>query len=77
MNDALKSKVLKLSIMELFCKFPESRPQKKKVMWKCWGSESMAKKEFLRCLWCKKVVLLKCGDRQDPWAERAPWDCEE
>ena len=23
----------------------------------------MAQKEFLRCLWCKKVVLLKSRDR--------------
>ena len=30
---------------------------------RCWGPEPMAKKEFLRRLWCKKVVFLKHGDR--------------
>ena len=31
--------------------------------WSSGGPELMAKKEFLRCLWCKKGVLLKHGDR--------------
>ena len=32
-------------------------------MWKWWGLEPKAKKEFLRCLRCKKMVLLKHMDR--------------
>ena len=32
------------------------------MRWKCWGLELTVKKKFLRCLWCKKVVLLKHGD---------------
>ena len=33
-------------------------------------------KEFLRCLWCKKVVLLKHGDR--PCGQKElHWDQEE
>ena len=35
-----------------------------------------AKKEFLRFLWCKKVVLLKHGDRTVRQKEPR-WDCEE
>ena len=42
---------------------------------KCWGSEPMAKKEFLRCLRCKKVVLLKHGDRTV--GRKLCWGCEE
>ena len=33
------------------------------VMWKCWGSEQVVKKELLRPLQFKKVVLLKHEDR--------------
>ena len=33
------------------------------LMWKCWGSEPTAKKEFLRHLRCTKVVFLKHRDR--------------
>ena len=36
----------------------------------------MAKKEFLRCLWCKKVILLKHGDRTRGQKE-LHWGCEE
>lgn len=45
-------------------------------MWKCWGSEPKAKKEFLRCLGCKQVFLLRHGDRS--YGQRGlPRDCEE
>lgn len=39
--------------------------------------ESMAKKEFLRDLWCKKVVFLKHGDRAQDQEELLPWDFQE
>ena len=32
------------------------------------GPELTAEKEFLRRLWCKKVILLKAWG-QDPWAQ--------
>ena len=35
------------------------------------GPEPMAKEEFLRHLWCKKVVLLKQGQKE------LHWGCEE
>ena len=37
----------------------------------------MTKKEFLRLLWCKMVVLLKPRDRTRGQEERLPWDSEE
>ena len=46
------------------CSYPLSAPTAITiVMWKCWGSELMAEKEFLRRLRGKKVVLLKHGVR--------------
>ena len=36
----------------------------------------MTRKEFLRCLWCKMVVLLKPGDRTCGQEELLPWACE-
>lgn len=33
------------------------------------------KKEFSRCLQCKKVALLK--HRQGPWAKQLLWGCEK
>ena len=36
----------------------------------------MTKKEFLRRLWCKMVVLLKHGDRIHGQEELLPWACE-
>ena len=38
-----------------------------------WGPEPMTKKEFLRQLWCKMVVLLKHGDRTCGQEELLPW----
>ena len=35
-----------------------------------WGLEPTAKKEYLRCLWCKKDDFTKAWG-QDPWTERA------
>ena len=37
----------------------------------------MAKKEFLRHLWCKMVVLSKHGDRTGRQKELPPWGPEE
>ena len=37
----------------------------------------MAKKEFLRCLWGKKVILLKLGDRTRGHKEVLHRDCME
>ena len=36
----------------------------------------MAKKEFLRRLWCKMVVLIKQEDRTRGQEELLPWACE-
>ena len=44
--------------------------------WSDEGLEPMAKKEFLRRFWCKKVILLKCRDRTHGQKE-LHWSCEE
>lgn len=37
----------------------------------------MTEKEYLTCLWCKRVVLLKHGDRTYRQKELLPLGCEE
>ena len=41
-----------------------------------WGPEPTTKKEFLRRLWCKMVVLLKHGDNTSGQEELLPLACE-
>ena len=42
-----------------------------------WNPELIAEKEFLRCLWCKMVVVLKHRGRTRGQKDLLPWDCEE
>ena len=50
---------------------------------RCWGAGPMAKKEFLRRLWWKKVVLKKhrdriCGQKELHWGhEEWPIICSQ
>ena len=45
--------------------------------WNIRGLEPITKKEFLKYLWCKMVLLLKHGDRTHGQEERLPQACEE